>query len=322
VRRSASAALLLAVVTGCSGGEGGPRSTKVVYDDGSVIEVQHPYRARTGTFAWSESGLFTFREDGTVQQSTAVAPGFAGPDGHLDVALPVAQRQGLLTRASGGPATVLGLPCQEWISQRPLDGAPFGPPADGEQTVSCVGTDGLILRDRWTRGTAGLRVRTATEVGHGRRLLGTGLLDGKTAVPVPAELTVIEVTKPGADLTSLFTNKALPPGPPALRRDLVVASRVLDRSGGAPSVRTHSGTITWVDATHLVVLTVQQSADGRPLAAPTTGEELDLGALGRGRLLPTYNGLQVQVLTARGQLVTVRGDLPEADLLAWVRTLS
>lgn len=296
-----------------------------------VTDVDRPYRGRTlrfsdpehrhslGGAAWTESGLYTIRPDGVVLQATPLWPSPAGPDAHLDIALPVALRQRLVQRV--GSATVLGQPCTLWRSLRPLDGADFAPPTAAEQTTSCVGASGVVLRDDWQQRGVRLRARVAVAFGSAPKLTDAELLGG-SPTPLPAQLASYSITpSTEAELTRLLPFPD--PAPPAgLRSDRAVAVLEVDRSSSGAGITNEGAVLTWVGGGHLVQARWRRALLGAPMAVPPTGAPVRLGRLGEGRLTPVLTGLQVDVLGPGGLLLTVKSDLPEAQLLSWVRGLA
>jgi hypothetical protein len=292
-----------------------------------VTDVDRPYRARTvrfarghsvGGIAWTEAGVYQLRPDGSAQQVSPAWPGAPGPDSHLDVALPVALRQHLVERRA--TSTVLGRPCTEWASAQPLDGPAFSLPTKENRTLSCLSSEGVILRDRWTRQGALLRLRLATTLRSGVALTDRELF-GAAPTPVPEQLTTYSVTpSTESELTRLIPVPD-PAAPPGMHSDKAVAVLDVDRSSAAPRITREGAVLTWVGGGHLV-----QARYGRdllkPTPAPTGGAAVTLGSLGTGRLTPVLAGLQVAVLGPKGLLLTVTSDLPEDQLLTWMRALT
>ncbi|MDQ1688050.1 MAG: hypothetical protein QOK42_1025 [Frankiaceae bacterium] len=341
MRLALAATLLLVAVSGCTSSDSArtpaaPRNGfhieyDVTDDRGlhtvEVTDVDRPYRARTvrsaeghsvGGVAWTESGVYQVRPDGSTQQVSPSWPAAPGPDSHLDVALPVALRQHLVRQASG--SEVLGRRCTGWLSKQPLDGAPFTAPTPGERTTSCVSAEGVILSDSWTRDGKVLRARVATALGPPAALTDRRLF-APSPTPAPANLSGFSVTpSTESELTRLIPT-ADPAPPPGMHSDKAVAVLDIDRSGEAPAVTREGAVLTWVGAGHLVE--AKYGRDLRqPTPAPTGGAPIKLGLLGTGRLTPVLAGLRVDVLGPKGLLLTVISDLPEAQLLAWMRSLS
>lgn len=293
-----------------------------------VTDVVRPYRARTLRYAdaaslggavWTEQGLYTVSSSGAVQQASVAWPAPPGPDSHLDIALPVALRQGLVRRGAGVD-TVLGRPCWLWLSMRPLDGADFALPSSNEQTTSCVSAEGLILRDDWRKGGTALRARVAVVVGGAPPLSEAELL-GAAPTPLPNELSSYSVTpSTQAELARLIPVPE-PPAPAGLQPDKAVAVLDIDRSGRAPAVEREGAVLSWAGGGHLVAAKYSRNLLG-PTSPPLGGAPVSLGRLGTGRLTPVLTGLRVDVLSPGGLLLTVRSDLPEAQLLSWMRALA
>lgn len=292
-----------------------------------VVEVLPPYAARSitlegappggtslGGAAWTRGHQYLVDADGTTHEVATVAPGFAGPDSHLDVALASALAHGLVRR--GGTATVAGRSCTEWFSRMPLDAADVALPAGGDTTTSCVDDQGRMLRDSWSLSGKVVRTRTAVSVGaaHGDPLAGA------SASPAPADQLPVLV-KP-VDVPALATalGIAVPRGPAGLRADGATALLERDLADGSSRPLREGGSFVWRDDRRMVTLQVQRGlVDREP--APTTGVLVRLSDGLPARLTPVVNGLQVKLLTASGLGVTVLGDLPERDLLAWLGTV-
>lgn len=338
------AALALAVVAllgvaGCSGSGSQPSSSpegwRIVYrvDDSAgptprvttqVVEVLPPYGARSVTYqgappggaslggaAWTEGHQYLVDPGGSTREVATVAPGFAGPDTHLDVALAAALRHGLVRR--GASATVAGTACTEWVSRAPLDSGELALPVADERTTSCVDDRGRLLRDSWVLSGKVVRARTAVSVGSPRG----GALAGATPTPAPAaELPVLVKDVTAAALATAL-GIAVPAGPTGLRAD--GAAALLERSlaDGTGRPLREGGAFVWRDARRMVTLQVQRGLL-QPETPPTTGIPVRLPSGLAARLTPVANGLQLRLLTPTGLSVTALGDLPEDELLAWL----
>jgi hypothetical protein len=322
--------VLLLLVAGCSDHpKQGPTSTRLTYDvvdpqgehTRQVIDMQPPYRARTltyrgeeslGGFLWDETGTYTVAPDGSIAQSAAIGPGFPGPASHLDVSLPVALRQRLVVRL--GPGTSRGKPCTRWRSDGPLDsGARFSPPKL-DPTVSCVDANGVVLDEQWSSDTGFVQARTLVSRTKGP----SSLYAGKTPQPLPtASSATIVKASTVAELATLMKIPA-PAGPRGLTADL--ATGVLDLDPRRQGFFREAGVMTWVGDGHLAVLRIErdlQAGGGRTVR----GEPVQLGGLGQGRLEPVLAGLKVVVEGPRGLRVIATSDLPEDQLLSWLRSL-
>lgn len=324
---------LLILLTACSSQhDERTASQRVVYrvvDGGGLVstttvDLAPPYRARTvtrdargvvtGGFAWDQKGLYTITTTGTAQTS-AVAPGFPGPFSGLAVSLPVAAAQHLVARA--GTSTVLGRTCTRWLSAEPLDGAPFAPATRADRTTSCVGSDGLVLSETWHAAGRLVRTRTATSVGGGPSLDGSALYGG-TPTPLPASgggLVVREA--PRAELLRLMEVPA-PPDPAGFRPD--AAAAVLERDTAGSGFTREASVLTWRRDDDLVVLRVERDLSGSSKGT-VRGATVDLGLLGTGHLEPVLPGLRVVVDGPNGLRAIVTADLPQDELLTWVRLL-
>jgi hypothetical protein len=286
-----------------------------------VIDLQRPYRARTTTFSgkqslggflWDETGTYTVSPDGAIAQTAAIGPGFPGPASDLALALPVAERQHLVRRK--GVTSSGGRPCTIWQSFAPLDGAPFSPP-NLEATESCVDAKGVILSEHWVSDTGPIRTRTLLSTGNGP----SDLYDGKHPQPPPSG-NAATVAKPStaAELSRLL-GIPVPAGPVGLTADRAAA--VLDIDSARRGVSREAGVMTWVGGGHLAVLRIERdlvAGGGRSVR----GEAIQLGTLGTAHLEPVLAGLRVQAGGPRGLRVIATADLPEAQLLGWLRSLS
>ncbi|HUR51944.1 MAG TPA: hypothetical protein VMZ11_07465 [Mycobacteriales bacterium] len=332
MRRALLLLLPVVLLASCSGGdERRTPSQRVVYREvdaaGAVstttVDLAPPYRARvltrgpggrTSGFAWDDRGLYTLGPS-SAAQSAAVAPGFAGPYSGLAVSLPVAERQHLVAR--GGSGQVLDRPCTEWLSAEPLDGAPFAPATANDRTTSCVDPSGLLLSDSWYVGNKLVRTRTVTSIGTGPTLDGTALY-AATPAPLPTSDTASLVRR--APRGDIFRSMQVPlPGdPPGFRPDASVA--LLDRSADATAFTREAAVLTWRRGDHLVVLRVERDLSGTSRAT-VRGAPVALGTLGSGHLEPVLAGLRIVVDGPRRLRLVATGDLPEAELLSWARTL-
>lgn len=297
---------------------------RVVDEHGSsseeVTDFQSPYRARTlsskqgvssGGFLWDEVGLYSVGSDGTVTQSEYIAPGFPGPASHLEIALPVALRQKLV--ADLGPGEATGKPCTRWLSQLPLDGAPFSPAIAGGRTESCVDDSGLLLSDTWEVNGSVVRTRSYVSTTKGPATL----YGGKRPSPMPTSLSTVVVKPSKPQQLATLLGVPVPRPPTGLKPDRAVA--VLDVDSAREGFTREAGVFTWVADDRLVVLRVE-----RDLEAGGTrvlhGERVDLGELGQGYLEPALAGLSVTVESGRLRLIAT-ADLPEPELLSWLRSL-
>jgi len=289
-----------------------------------VVEVLPPYGARSVTYqgkppggpslggaAWVRGHQYLVDPDGTTHEVAAVAPGFAGPDAHLDLAMATALRLGLVRK--GGTETVAGLACTDWLSHDPLDSADVALPSAGSSTTTCVDGQGRFLRDSWVLSGKVVRVRTAVSVGPPR----DAALAGATPTPMPdAQLPVlVKDVAPSRLATALGIG--IPVGPPGLHADGSSALLERDLSDGTGRPLREGGAFAWTDGRRLVTLQVQRGLV-QPEPAPTTGVAVRLASGLAARLEPVVNGLQVQLLTPRGLSVTAVGDVPERELLSWL----
>ena len=325
----------------------GSPSVRVVYrvEDSSrpparvttqVLDLSAPYAARLvtrdgpppgaaslGGLAWDGGAQYLIEPGGVVREISQLAPGFAGVDAHLDVALPVAVQGGLV--AALGPDRVAGTACRQWLSQGPLDGGGMAPATPTDRAVSCVDAAGRILRDRWTVHGTLVRVRTAVSIGAGPSLDGSGLLAGAAPSPAPSALVTQQFRAVPLPELAGALGIAVPAGPAGLPLDRSVALIDVDPATGSARALREGGAVSWTDGHRLVVLVIKRGLL-QPVPRPSGGFPLAVAGPATGtsvpaRLRPILSGLALQWLTPRGLLVTVTGDLPAAALLSWARTL-
>ena len=300
-----------------------PRSTTVVTD------LAAPYRARVLTYegaseqgrslggsAWDETGVYTLGPDGSAAQTEYLAAGFAGPANHLLLALPVAERQLLVTRLGAGQSR--GRPCQRWLSLLPLDGAPFTAATGADRTESCVDRAGQVLSELWTVAGKAIRTRTLTAVRPGPDLAGLGLFDQRRPVALPTSGSAYVVTVSSAEKLAALLQIPVPTGPDGLTADRSVA--VLDVDAQRQGFSREAAVLTWTGPAQLVVLRIERDLTGSG-GRTVRGDPVDLGGLGTGRLEPVLAGLRITVPGPRGLRLVATADLPEPALLAWLRTL-
>jgi hypothetical protein len=314
----------------------GAPSLQVVYrvtaQDGTVttevVELAPPYRARTtqhagdgvttpvtGAQLWDGTGTYQARGDQALQNEY-VAPGFPGPASHLDIALPVAARQGLVRRV--GPGVAGDRPCTRWESRLPLDGAPFAPAGGGDRTLSCVGAEGLLLSDTWESGGRVLRRRELVSLGEGPTLDGAAVFASATPVPLPTASSSVVVRRAAAAELIRLMAVPLPSPPQGLEPDASVA--LLDLAPDRQGFRRESSVLTFTSAERMLVL--QISRDLVPGTAPSVrGAPVPLGPGRSARLEPVLAGLRLTMTGPTGLRATVTTDLPERELLAWAREL-
>lgn len=334
-----AAGAALAACSSSSPAPKGPASLRVVYrvEDRTsqpvrvttvVVDDAPPYRGRSRTLegpppgttdlggtAADEGHAYLLDADGRVRTVAAVAPGFSATGSGLAVALPAAQRHGLVR--STGSATVAGHSCTEWLSRDPLDSGPFAAASATDRTTSCVDADGLLLRDAWTLHGQVVRTRTAVSVGRGPSLAGSALLSGRTPAPAPS-------AGPGEQVkvvprTVLLQALAVPEplAPQGLSPDRDAAVLQLDPDG-RPGVE--GGVLTWTDGRRLAVLRLERGLT-HEIAPPSTGVLVHLDTSRTARLTATSVGLRVTF--GQGSfVVTVTADLPEDEFLPWAAALT
>lgn len=349
MRSTAAGAALVLVLAACSGGAGDSRPTRaagpvahIVYriEDRTqtpprvttqVVDVDSPYVARLvtrdgpppgrgsmGGAAWERDRQYVIDASGTARVLADTVPSFAGPDAHLDVALPVAERLGLAERS--GSSVVAGVDCAQWRSRDPLDSGAFAPPTQQDNTLTCVDGRGRVLADRWTLGGQVVRVRTAITVTTARALDGAHLLDGQTPKPLvtPVSTTLVQA-EPANRLTTALGVAPLP-APRGFRLDRSVALIDVDTSTGTRDVVNEGAGFAWIHGDQLVTLVIRRGLRA-PLPAPREGAAVLLGSNGTGRLTPVLPGLRIRLRTPGGLILTATANVSEQSLTTWLTSL-
>lgn len=340
MRRLLLALVLLCTAVACSHSPGPAGSRRIVYEvvDTSgpaaltttdVTDVALPYRARTvthegssikapfgGGFVWDEGGLYTIKPDGSTLQTEYIAPGFPGPFSRLDLALPVAQRQHLVV--SLGAGKVGKWRCERWLSELPLDGAPLSPATETDRTESCVDPAGQLLSETWQVGGKVVRTRVAQSVGSGPSLAGKALFSGRQPTALPSQRSAFVVHRSTAKELTTLMQIPEPKGPAGLSADRAVA--VLDVDSARQGFTREAAVLTWIGPSRLAVLRIERDLEDVGTTA-ARGAAVDLGSLGTGRLEPVLAGLRVTVKGPNGLRLIATADLPEPELLAWLRSL-
>ena len=300
-----------------------PRTTTVVTD------LAAPYRARTmtyegasaqgpslGGFAWDDSGVYTISPDGSAHQTEYIAAGFPGPASHLTVSLPVALRQRLVHRLGLGRSA--DRPCERWLSQFPLDGAPLSAPRAMDRTESCVDPNGRVLTESWVVAGKQVRTRTLTDVRPGPNLLGLDLFDQREPRRLPTKGSAYVVRAASPDELAGLLQVPVPPGPVGLTADR--SSAVLTVDAQRQAFSREAAVLTWTVGGQLAVLRIERDLQ-HGAARTTQGEPIDLGAMGTGQLEPVLAGLRMTVSGPRGLTMVATADLSEPAFVTWLRSL-
>ncbi len=276
-----------------------------------VLEIDRPRVSRRllddGGSMTTQDGVYDRAADGQWRRLAVVPPGEVGQDLQLAAPLAWAETAGRATR--DGTGSVAGRACTWWLTREPLDVAPFAPATAQDRARSCVDDRGLLLADTWRAGGRDLRSRTATAV---TSVASLAAFDGATPEPIDARLvtTVVQqLSEPAGDLV-------IPRPPP--RADLLAAVRMVEVAPGTTDVVRRTQRAVYRTGDVVVVLDQVDETAGPPV--PQGDGEVDLGALGTGRVRATGGGLVVEVRVGDG-LLRVRSGLPLASLVAWMATL-
>ncbi len=280
-----------------------------------LLEGEPPGGTSLGGIAFDPGTQYLLRPDGSSNVVQTVAPAFAGPVQHLDVALATAVRHG--QAVAGAPSTVAGRACREYVSKEPLDQGIISPAAGGDRTTSCVSSEGLLLSEAWSLSGQVVRRRTAVTVGKGPDLTGNGLFGGAVPTPAPSSQPLEQAKQ--VDLATLTKALGIPePGAPlGLPLTAQVAVIQNDPTGG---VAVEGGVLSWGSGDRLVVLRLERGLTV-PLAVGTSGAAVTAG--GRTvRVSGVAAGVRVRFAGPQGLVATVTADVPEDELLAWIATVS
>lgn len=288
-------------------------ASQITYDDPAVAAPQH----LVGGFAWTREGIFTIGEGGSVQQTQPTPPEAAPPATHLLVSLPIAKEQGLAVE-TGKTGTYLGRTCTEWKTKEPLDGAPFEKGTAEDYALSCIDAEGLILREDWFLSKKIARVREATAVEVVKALGPAELFKGKSPAPVPEGISSDAVAVTTLNKQSQGIEVTAPPAGYVLDRAVSIASAI----PGQPITQLASlgEGDAFLKGRELISIRRIRNLLGTPLV-PGKGATVDLGALGKGHLLPTSTGVQISVVASTGVLVIAESTSGPDELITWLKTV-
>jgi hypothetical protein len=223
-----------------------------------------------------------------------------------------------------GSRVVAGRPCRVYRSaQSLLSTALAGRPTTGDHVDTCVDTQGLVLAERRVVGGKVVQQRRATAVAsgpaagdHSYRTPGTRvpLRQGGGAVVTisdnsrPPGLPFWEPAQAPAGFSHLGRFAVVPPQPPTgtSAPPPPLSTAVDDVFGRGPDV---------------IVVEQGQTAGARALAPPSGGQDVDLGPLGRGRLVLSATAPSVTAVLSNNSFVRVSGTVPPEDLMAVARSL-
>ena len=310
-----------------------------------VLSVRRPFADVDVTYAGtSVSGtpnLTVVHGLGTqvLKASTAEAtqlhvPASAAPlDIRADVVVPAGLRVHALKFI--GARTVLGRRCQVFRSSRPLGAGPLLPlSSKSNYTDTCIGADGIVLRE--TRFGSGhmLMDRLATNVSTGDAAVA-GAAFGLTGSLTPFD-------RGGGAFTAL-TPDSRPPGrswdfgqaPSGFRhlgRFAAVPPQPQLFAGGGQGTGTMGalpgGLVTEMDDVYVrgadvVVLQQGSTINGAKFAPPSGAIPVQLGSLGAGQLLLAGNVATVVAEPGNGEgFVRLSATLPPDEVIALMRSLA
>ena len=296
--------------------------TMVVLSSSPYLGSQITYDATSATpqslvggFLWTREGLFTIGDGGRVQETQPTPPEAAPVATHLLTALPVAEQQKVaIKRAATG--TYLGRTCTTWSTKEPLDGAEFAAATSKDHTETCVDSEGLALREDWYIDGKLVRVREASAVETVKAVATADFYNGQSPRPVPEGIAQDQIADIALNAQSQGVTIKAPRGY-ALDRAVVVASAI----PGEPTTQIASvgETDAFRKGQELMTLRRTRSLVGAALGS-SKGAQVDLGALGIGRMVPISSGVEIRVVTKSGVLVVGQSTTSPDALVTWMRS--
>jgi len=317
---------------------GVPLSYHIVYrvKTGTVVSteelwVHRPFEAEDVVFGGSEAQgqpLSTIVDRlGRQMVRTGGAPGVFQPPPtptHFDVRLDAVAGSAAGARALtvDGHLVVAGRRCRVFRSAQSLLSTTLaGRPTRADHVDTCVDAQGLLLNERRVVKGKLVQERTATAVDVGGEAVNHSYRTSGTHIPLKqgggAVVTISDTSRPPG--VQFWEPAPPPPGFSHLGRFAVVAPQP-----PTSSVRTSATLVTAVDDVFVRgadALIIEQGQTGAAPFQPPSGTDIDLGRLGRGRLVLSATASSVTALPNRSSFVRVSGTVPPQELTVVARSL-
>lgn len=251
-------------------------------------------------------------------------PAIGASDVRLQEVVDDAVEQGILERRER--RVVGGRPCQVLRSGEPLTTGSVTAPSAGQHTDTCIDGAGLVLEELLVVDGEPLLRRVALDVEEGVRL--DDELFATSGQTVPLERgggSFVEVTAQSRTPGAFWEHEdgRLPAGFRRHGRYAVVVAQPEDPNDPRDEERrlTYVSDVL-VDGVDAVFVDQGSRVDGsRPIEVPDSAPEVDLGDLGRGRVLLGANGSAVVAHLEGGRFVRVSGTLDVDRLVDVARSL-
>ena len=305
-----------------------PRSYAITYrlENGDststeTVSVRRPFDGRVdidGAVTSSSFGRMELSGRGSAAGVLAIAPTSAVGDVRIDIALADAMKAGYVTRL--GRAKVAGRPCERYGTGGAASAATIGPGNADDGVVLCVDADGLLLQEQTRRGGKVVRELRATDVRVAPSFDDVHFGGDGAAIPVAAGGGSVQRVTDESRTPGAFWELSTPKGFTHRGRYAVVSPT----RGSADAVPSRTAGVVDVYVRGVDVVTVERGAavDGTALPGPGTGEDVAVGALGRGSL--TLSFVMNEILVSQrpaGHYVRVRGTVRRSELLRIARAM-
>jgi hypothetical protein len=326
---------------------GPPASYHIVYrvtDGGSVttesVWVRRPFESvQVDSLGTAPYLTLVDRLGSQVTEARAAEPfvervpaAAAQADVRPDVVVQPALERGLLELI--GQASVAGRTCTIYRSASSLRAGILAPlSTGGSYTDTCIGPDGLVLRETTYQTGRPSSDRVAVRIAEGPSSV-RGADFGLTGSPTPVEQgggafspVTLSSRSPGLNWTPNY----LPPGfrevgryaviPPQPQVFGQIDNRGAD-SGGLPGSTVTEIDDVWVRGADVIVMEQGQTLDGSRFSPPTGAETVQLGLLGEGQLQFSGTGPVLTVEPASGRhFIRLSATLDPATVLRIARSI-
>jgi len=223
-----------------------------------------------------------------------------------------------------GSRVVAGRPCRVYRSaQSLLSTALAGRPTAGDHVDTCVDAQGLVLAERRVVAGKVVQERRATTVASGTSASDHSYRTPGAHLPLRqgggAVVTISDTSRPPG-LTFWEPSQA-PAGFSHLGRFAVVAPQPSAGTSGPPAALSTAIDDVYGRGPDVIVVEQGPAAGARALQPPGGGRDVDLGALGRGRLVLSATAPSVTAVLSNNSFVAVSGTVPPDELVAVARAL-